>query len=496
MKTVFYLILFAGLAGCATTVKGPSHPKKYSLQQVHSDYALFRNILEESHPGLYWFTPKDSMDYYFKEGESMLHDSMQEPQFKNVLSYVLSHIRCGHTTARPSSAFLKKGDSLRSKIFPLQFKFWRDTAMITGYIQGNDSSIKHLYKGRAVAIDGRPVMQIVDSLFHYLSHDGYNETHLYQSLSNRGAFSNLFFTVYGYKPKYKVDYIDSTGLPGSALISVYSPPRDTTRRPPAPKLSRRERKKLQRNFNRKFTIDSLQHFGMMELNTFTKGNRLKAFFKSSFKDLKKENISNLVIDLRLNGGGSVTYSNLLTRYIVDHPFRIGDSLYAHNRNSRYKQYMKGYFWDRIFMLMFTHKGSDGNYHFRYYEKKYFNPKNKNHYNGDVYVLIGGNTFSASTLFARAVKPQGNVILVGEETGGGEYGNNAWLIPDVTLPITKVRFRLPVFRLVTDKNLPRGHGVQPEIFAGPTVESIKRNVDFKMEVVRKMIGKNTKPSALH
>ena len=45
-----------------------------------------------------------------------------------------------------------------------------------------------------------------------------------------------------------------------------------------------------------------------------------------------------------------------------------------------------------------------------------------------------------------VREQDNVTIIGEETGGGAYGNNAWLIPDVTLPTTGVRFRLPLFRL--------------------------------------------------
>ena len=61
--------------------------------------------------------------------------------------------------------------------------------------------------------------------------------------------------------------------------------------------------------------------------------------------------------------------------------------------------------------------------------------------------------------------QDNVTIVGEETGGGAYGNTAWLIPDVTLPETGVRFRLPLFRLVIDKNYPKnGKGVQPEVEA--------------------------------
>ncbi len=40
-------------------------------------------------------------------------------------------------------------------------------------------------------------------------------------------------------------------------------------------------------------------------------------------------------------------------------------------------------------------------------------------------LIGGNSFSATSLFAQSVRPEENVTIVGEETGGGAYGNSAW-----------------------------------------------------------------------
>ena len=105
-------------------------------------------------------------------------------------------------------------------------------------------------------------------------------------------------------------------------------------------------------------------------------------------------------------------------------------------------------------------------------------------------MTGGNTFSASTLFAQKVKEQDNVIIVGEETGGGAYGNNAWLIPDVTLPVTKVRFRLPLFRLVIDSTIPKnGRGIMPEVEALPTVNAIRRNTDYKMEKVIELIKKS-------
>ena len=99
------------------------------------------------------------------------------------------------------------------------------------------------------------------------------------------------------------------------------------------------------------------------------------------------------------------------------------------------------------MLFLTKKQNDGHYHFGYWERHPMSPKNKNHFAGNVYVLTNGLTFSASSLFCNAVKGQSNVTLVGEETGGGWYGNSGIMIPDITLPNTKLRVRLPMFKLV-------------------------------------------------
>ena len=139
------------------------------------------------------------------------------------------------------------------------------------------------------------------------------------------------------------------------------------------------------------------------------------------------------------------------------------------------------------MLFSTRKKADGNYHFGYFERHFFKPKKKNHFDGRVYIITGGNSFSATALFIQAVMKQDNVVVVGEETGGGSYGNSAWLIPDVTLPHTKLKFRLPLFRLVINKDQPKnGRGIFPEIESKPTVELIKNNIDFKYQKVLELI----------
>lgn len=487
MKTQFVvLFLFVLASGCAVS-KNFNPATKYAPDALQKDYAIFQDILEHEHPGLYWYATKDSIDAAFAEGRNRLRDSLTETGFRTVLSYVIAHVHCGHTSVAPSKQWSRAVDSLRRQPFPLILKIWPDTAIVTANLNQRDSVVR---RGAVLlSIEGRPMQQIIDSLFQYLPADGYNLTHKYQTLSNRGTFGAVYTAVFGAKRHYNISFCDTSGTVRSATVTLFQP-RDTTKRkapPPKPAgPSRRERKKLERMATRSLRFDTAFNLAVMDLNSFTKDARLHHFFKSAFKKLRKHQAQNLVIDLRGNGGGSVSNSNLLAKYLVQKPFKVADSLYAVTRHSRYGKYQQDRIWNTLFLLTMTRKKGDGHYHFRYFEKHYFKPKQHNHFDGTVYILTGGNTFSASTLFIQSVKAQANVIVVGEETGGGAYGNNAWLIPDVTLPHTRVRFRLPLLRLVIDTSATKGQGVLPEVPVGPTVGALRRSADYKMDKVRALV----------
>ncbi|MGV3656490.1 MAG: S41 family peptidase [Chitinophagaceae bacterium] len=479
-------VLCVVLASSCSVAKNYNPSTRYAPQKLQQDYDIFQSILEEEHPGLYWYTPKDSMDYFFARGKNLLTDSMTETAFRAVLSSVVSKIHCGHTSVRASKAYLKLADSLRPKPFPISLKIWPDTALVTANINRKDSQIT---RGVIVtAIDGKPMQQIVDSLFQHLPSDGYNLTHKYQLLSNRSGFGSLYTAVFGHKALYKIDFIDTLGRQRTSMLNLY-PPKDTTARQrplPRPKISKRKQKKGRLAATRSLQFDTSSRTAFMNLNTFTRDGGLPRFCKKSFKQLHKRGTEHLIIDLRGNGGGSVTNSNLLTKYISKERFKLADSLYAITCNSNWGKYQQNRFFNWLFMLTMTKKREDGKYHFGYFERKHFKPKKRFHFDGDVYILTGGNTFSASTLFIKSIDKQPNVYVVGEETGGGAYGNNAWLIPDVTLPNTKVVFRLPLFRLVIDKDAPKGRGAMPHVPSLPTTEAIRRNVDYKANKAYELI----------
>jgi hypothetical protein len=490
LKKLFPLILIWLLAACAAS-KNYNPDKKYSRQELQQDYSLLRNILEQKHPSLYWYTPKDSMNFYFDSLYNNIPDSMTELQFGwQVLAPLTQKIRCGHTSFSMSKNW---GKYLRNKVipsFPLFVKVWGDTMLITGNLNRKDSLLK---TGTLIkSVNNIRNHDLIEKMFQYLPADGYADNVNYIRLSSN--FPYYHRNIFGIYKNYSVGYADSAGAEKNMIVPMWLPVKDTSNKKklePAPKISKRQLKKERRVNARSLVIDSSINTAIITLNTFNNGGgrRLRCFIKKSFKTIRQQEIKNLIIDLRMNGGGEINMSSLFTKYIRNKPFRMTDTAFAVSKSlAPYTKYIKqGWLTNLGFIFLTRKKKIDNNYHFGFYERKMYQPKINNHFDGKVYVLINGPTFSASTLFCNLVKGQENVTLVGEEAGGGWHGNNGIMIPDIVLPATKIRVRLPLFRIVQYNHVPKdGRGVAPDIYIPPIAEAVRQGLDRKMIIVKEMI----------
>jgi hypothetical protein len=425
------------------------------------------------------------MDYFFNEGYKAITDSMTELQFGwKILAPLTAAIHCGHTSFSMSKGWNNfiKNKSIPS--FPLYVKVWKDTMVVLYNLNKNDSVIK---KGTIItSINGLRTSDLISRMLDYMVEDGYAENVNYIRLST--SFPYFHRNIFGIYKSYSIGYLDNNGIEKKVSIPYYNDIPDS--------LAKRKKveKEIQKKnpYKRFENIRSLQidsSTAVMTINSFSKGH-LKIFFKRSFRKMHTSNIKNVVIDIRANGGGDINNYVLLTKFLRNSSFKVADTAYANDKSFKpFTKYISSGFFNNIGLFFITHKDKDGKYHFRYWENHTFTPKRRSHYSGNAYVLINGLTFSASSLFCNSVKGQQNITLIGEETGGGAYGNSGIMIPDIKLPNTKLRVRLPYFRLVQyDHITEKGTGVIPDVYIGPVYKDLLNGVDTKMEWVKRKINK--------
>jgi hypothetical protein len=388
-----------------------------------------------------------------------------------------------------SKAFNKWVSNKRFASFPLFMKVWNDTMAVTQNLNRKDSIFK---RGTIVtAINGMRNRELIEKLFGYMTEDGAANNVNYVRLSSN--FPYYHRNVFGYYKEYSVKYIDSAGAEKTTKLPLYEWPKDSAEKKDKAvvvKKAKAERKKERLESLFSIKIDSSANTAIVTINTFSSG-KLRRFLRQSFHRIKNDDIKNVVIDIRSNGGGKMKLSTLLTKYVSRVPFKIADTAFAiTNTLAPYSRYIQSGFLNNIGLFLSSKKKKDGNYHFGYWERKKFTLKKTNHFYGNLYILTNGPTFSASTLFCNTMKGQKNVLLVGEETGGGWHGNSGIMIPDITLPNTKLRVRLPLFRLIQWNHIAKtGTGVVPDIFIPTSYEALLRGYDKKMKVVMEMISAN-------
>jgi len=489
-KTYFLILILMSwlMTACSVSNNMYTPQKKYSAEELKEDVQVMEKTLRNNHPSLNWYASDEVINTSFQRAYVLLKDSMNEIQFRNLLSETVFPIRCGHTSIRFSKQYYQYQTGRRNMTFPLGIKIIDDSTLaVTSNINRRDSVIRT--GTRILAIDAFNARQIIDTLLPMVSIDGNSRNFSYQNLSN--SFTTYFNNRMGIKKNYNIVYLDEKGNVKNRLIQVYDPANDSLRRrpftgntfPTQPETISARQRRLQGI--RSFKIDSTNTYATLRLNSFSPGLK-KHFLKKSFRQLRKKKIEHLIIDVRNNGGGLIKTSLYLSRQIQKQSFLFADSIYSKHRKIKSGVIVTKKVVYNLGLFFLSRKVNDSMYAFRFFRNKTYQPVKKN-YTGKVYVLSGGYSFSATTLFAASVKGLTHVTIVGEETGGGYYGNNGVFIPEMVLPNSKVRVRLPLHRIVNNKNYPKnGSGVLPDVEVKASPESIRLNKDPKMEKTIELI----------
>src|SRR5262249_41622227 len=72
-------------------------PEPVPPEKLREDFRILRSALEEGHPGIYRYTPKEVLDQRFDEAEKALDHPMNVYEFYRVVAPGVAALKCGHT---------------------------------------------------------------------------------------------------------------------------------------------------------------------------------------------------------------------------------------------------------------------------------------------------------------------------------------------------------------------------------------------------------------
>ncbi len=455
--------------------------KKYAPAQLKEDAQVLTKVLLAMHPAIGIYQPRSWYQRLFLNFENSFTDSLTEKEFRLRTKLLVDELHCGHTEVLYSKRYYREMNRLRLNYSPFVFLPMQNKAYMIANLNKKQDSI--LRRGTEItSINGIGVDSILRYSKRYISSDGYNETakNHYIQLS----FNSFLLGLFGRPDTFNVEYKQ-----GIALNHLYYPAFKPKRMPPltlGPKDDSTfhyfKRAKIKYRF-----MDRNNKDMWVKIERFTHTGDAKAY-RRIFKKLKKNKSENLIIDLRNNGGGSLANTYRLLSYLL--VTSETQTLRTTIKKYPYKKYTKGNWSFLLTRTAYKLIGKKITVHdtdnFVYTIK----PRKKNHYDGKLIVLINGGSFSASCLVSAYLKKNNRALFLGEETGGTIEGCNAGVTPFYKLPNTKIRVRVPAFRIVHDVNPTiTGHGIIPDYPTYYSLKDILNKRDVELKLVKDLLKLN-------
>lgn len=504
MKNYSIILLAAALSSCAS-IKRHNEQRAACIDpeelKEDIDYAYLK--LQKMHPQLYWYISKKDLDYKFDSLKQTINQPLTPIQFYFKLQPVIADIREGHLSLKiPMKKLTKKEiKTLENKkgMFS-RFEYYLQDDHL--FIIENKDSIENIKPGTEIlAINNVPVSEYVKKYRQLISSDGYNTT--FQSYFLKDVFFNFYTAENGFTNTAFIETLYN-GTKQSYTLHRESKSKndlekdkELEKRTPEKKMN--DYVAFTNSYNRNFKfLDQDSTTAYIKIKSFTSDYSEK-FYRETFSKIKKAGSAYLIIDVRNNYGGSLHEINNLYSYLAPEPYvlikpsqlasRITPLRTNYFRKSTPFQYaFKSLAYPTyVFAQTFSTYKKDGKVYYKMKAAKPTKP-NKNAFQGKVFVLINGGSFSASSIITAKLKYDQRAILVGEETGGANDGTVAGFYSYQKLPHSKIN--LPIGLLLVQPNidfLNTKKGVSPDVIITESMQDIIDKKDPQLDWVKNKIA---------
>jgi C-terminal processing protease CtpA/Prc len=380
-----------GILLSLSTVSVFGQIENLSRGQMIQDIDTLFSTIEKVHPDMYAVYPKQLLDKDIEKLKSELESSGDIFYFYKQIAPLVVKLGDGHTgIGFPRSSLGLVPNVL---LFPFPVKITYPDRVIRVQKDYTQTQNTIPIGAQITSINNRQANDIVQEMMDYAS----GEKDFFKTERLEYVFTPLLYTLYG-DSIFAIEYLYnqnkySVQVKGISYKERYENPQQSSSASNEPYI---------------FSTLPDKNIGIIEFNQFTDLDRFKVFLDSTFQILKQENIGNLIIDIRKNGGGNSVLGDELLQYLSNEPFsQYGKTIVKYS--DILKQFHKTYNnWEISNPNGIEIYDSEELIELR---------ENSLRYKGNVFLLISHYTFSSATDFSWAFKYFKVGTVIGEETGG-------------------------------------------------------------------------------
>ncbi len=424
MKHSYYILL-----GGIILLTSLSYSDTVVSQQ--EDFHVFRSVLESKEGTLDMHLSSDSIRFYLDALQNELSEDKSSLEEFKLYSEMIARLDCGHTQVLNNrniqTEWLLEKKSLPIDMYLIGRRLVVGKIVFDDYdntIRDNDpdGGPSEIPVGSEILkIDNVTIPEMMHEMGRYLSGDeGAVGFKYHQAAELFEFYRHLAFPLN--KDSVSVSYV----TPKLDTITRFMQPGK------APIHSMNARlmaaatnyQKNEGNFG-KFKIVN-NKYGYFRFTSFAQssGEEYDAFLKKSFRQLQRNNVDELVVDLRGNTGGVMQYDFIkyfvgegvdIGRYVIAKPFKGLNNKYVKKVNMPFVRYA---------FLSWSQKRNvrkgtfnDGRIHTEAIEDGL-------RFKGKISVITDEGTFSSAAILACHLKTLANAKIVGRPSGGSFYSGNA------------------------------------------------------------------------